>query len=294
MENVSVNMISTESPVYFIDEKEIKDLVKNANPTNKIGDINIPELEQKISKIPAIDSANVYINLNGNLMVDVKQRVPVFRLNNREKVYYVDKKGVEFPISRNYSFPCILVTGSVKPSEYIALAELINKINTDDFCKNFFIGINKEKGSYELITNQGSYKVEIGNLEHIDLKVKGFKVFVEKFLVYQNPEKYSKISLKYSNQIVTTLNPNFKENDSILAKNNKEIALGNTVPIKKIENKPVIQTTIAPEKKKEPEKKLVTKPVENKKTEVKKNTTIMNKKTTQKPTEKTTQKTTKK
>ncbi len=49
-------------------------------------------------------------------------------------------------------------------------------------------------------------KVEIGDLDRIDFKVKGFKTFVEKYLVYQAPEKYSKISVKYDNQIVTTLN----------------------------------------------------------------------------------------
>jgi cell division protein FtsQ len=45
---------------------------------------------------------------------------------------------------------------------------------------------------------------------------------VEKFLVYQNSEKYTKISVKYNNQIVTTLNPQIKENDSILDISKKE------------------------------------------------------------------------
>ena len=56
------------------------------------------------------------------------------------------------------------------------------------------------------------------------LKVKGFKAFVEKYLIHQNPEKYTKVSVKYDNQIVTTLNPNFKENDSIIAVGKKELA----------------------------------------------------------------------
>ena len=35
--------------------------------------------------------------------------------------FYVDGKGTEFPISKNYSFPCMLVTGDVDKSEYIKL-----------------------------------------------------------------------------------------------------------------------------------------------------------------------------
>ena len=224
MEKVSVNLIKTKHPVYFIDEKDIKEIVKKSNPERRIGDINIPELEKKLNKLPAVDSANVFLNLNGNLHLDIKQRVPAFRLNKNGNDFYVDGKGTEFPISKNYSFPCMLVTGDVEKSEYIKLAELVDKIDRDEFSKKYFIGISKEKENYNLLTSQGNYKVEIGDLENINLKVKGFKTFVEKHLVYQEPEKYTKISLKYDNQIVTTLNPYFKENDSMMKVGSKELA----------------------------------------------------------------------
>ena len=224
MEKVSVNLIKTKHPVYFIDEKDIKEIVKKSNPERSIGDINIPELEKKLNKLPAVDSANVFLNLNGNLHLDIKQRVPAFRLNKNGNDFYVDGKGTEFPISKNYSFPCMLATGDVDKSEYIKLAELVDKIDRDEFSKKYFIGISKEKENYNLLTSQGNYKVEIGDLENINLKVKGFKTFVEKHLVYQEPEKYTKISLKYDNQIVTTLNPYFKENDSMMKVGSKELA----------------------------------------------------------------------
>ena len=93
MDKISVNM-SKESPVYFIDEKDIRTLVERYNTTKKVGDIDIPSLEKKLNELPAIDSANVYLNLNGKLNLDIKQRVPVFRLNKDGKDFYVDEKGV--------------------------------------------------------------------------------------------------------------------------------------------------------------------------------------------------------
>ena len=214
MDKISVNM-SKESPVYFIDEKDIRTIVERYSPTKKVGDVDIPSLEKKLNQLPAVDSANVYINLNGKLNLDIKQRVPVFRLNNGGKGFYVDKKGVEFPISKNYSHPCMLVSGDVRRSEYKKLVELIHKIDKDPFSRNYFVGITKENGNYELITNDGRYKVEIGDLDRIDFKVKGFKTFVEKYLVFQDPEKYSKISVKYDNQIITTLKPGYKPDDTM-------------------------------------------------------------------------------
>ena len=272
-EKISVKM-NEKTPVYFIDEKDIKQIVIKVNPSGKVGDLNIPELEKKINALPAVDSANVYLNLNGKLNLDIKQRVPVFRLNYNGKDFYVDEKGNEFPISKTYSHPCMLVTGDVKKNEYEKVAELVSKIDKDDFSKKYFIGISKNKDSYNLLTSEGNYKVEIGDLEHIDFKVKGFKTFVEKFLVFQDSQKYSMISVKYDNQIVTTLNPYFKENDSILKVGHKDLAKAATTvsPIKKNEtttksaakklsSSSKSKEAVKPkEKKKSPDKKAAAKP----------------------------------
>ncbi|MCY0968947.1 cell division protein FtsQ/DivIB [Chryseobacterium wangxinyae] len=274
-QNISVKM-NEKTPVYFIDEKNIKEIVNKENPSGKVGDLNIPELEKKINALPAVDSANVYLNLNGKLNLDIKQRVPVFRLNYNDKDFYVDEKGTEFPISRTYSHPCMLVTGNVKKDEYEKLAELVDKIDKDDFSKKYFIGISKYKDSYNLLTSEGNYKVEIGDLDNIELKVKGFKTFVEKYLVFQDPQKYSMVSVKYQNQIVTTLNPNFKENDSILKAGHKDLAKTPIAAanVKKVEVnlkptvKKVSSTSLKP--KESTKRKVVVKPKEKKKTPEKK------------------------
>ncbi|MEY8758159.1 cell division protein FtsQ/DivIB [Chryseobacterium tongliaoense] len=271
---ISVKM-NEKTPVYFIDEKDIKEIVKKENPSGKVGELNIPALEKKINALPAVDSANVYLNLNGKLNLDIKQRVPVFRLNKDGKDFYVDGKGVEFPISRTYSHPCMLVTGNVNPDEYKKLAELVGKIDKDDFSKKYFIGISKYKDDYNLLTSEGNYRVEIGDLDNIEFKVKGFKTFVEKYLVYQDPQKYNMVSVKYQNQIVTTLNPYFKENDSILKAGNKELAKAPaSAAVKKTEVKPkpaeIKKSGSASSKPKESTKPKATRPKETKKATEKK------------------------
>ncbi|CAA7389172.1 cell division protein FtsQ/DivIB [Chryseobacterium fistulae] len=235
---ISVKM-NEKTSVYFINEKDIREIIKKENPSRKVGDLNIPSLEKTINALPAVDSANVYLNLNGKLNLIIEQRVPVFRLNKDGKDFYVDEKGIEFPISKAYSHPCMLVTGKVQSDEYEKLAELVKKIDGDDFSKKYFIGISKDNNDYNLLTSEGNYKVEIGDLDNIDFKVKGFKTFVEKYLVYQDPQKYNMISVKYQNQIVTTLNPHFKDNDSILKAAHKELAKAPALVIaKKHETKP--------------------------------------------------------
>lgn len=130
-----------------------------------------------------------------------------------------------------YSFFFTSPETSMQGWEYV-----LEKINKDSFCKNFFVGITKENGNFNLATSDGNYKVEIGDLDRIDFKVKGFKTFVEKYLVYQAPEKYSKISVKYDNQIVTTLNSGYKpEEDSL--QTNKQTPINTVTGTQKTEEK---------------------------------------------------------
>ena len=180
LENIKVKLNPTKPEVYFIDEKEIKEIIKKNNPTQKIGDIDIPKIEKLINNLPSIDSANVFLSLNGTLNVDIKQKVPAFRLTKKESTFYVDAKGNEFPLSKNYSHPSMLVNGNVDKKDYVALANLIKKIEDDPFSKKFFIGISKEKDNYNLLPVEGNYKIEIGDLDRIDIKVKAFKSFMEK------------------------------------------------------------------------------------------------------------------
>ena len=204
LEDIVVKMLQ-KKPVSFINDKIVREIIRKENPTNRIGDLNILSLERAIRAMPMVDSANVYLKLNGQLNLDISQRIPIFRLSKKDQSFYVDEKGVEFPASNNYSYQCMLVSGKVSSEEYPMLVELVKIINRDDFSKNFFVGISKKGNDYYLMTNEGNYVVELGRLENLGFKIKGFKTFVEKYLIYQDQMKYSKISVKYDNQIVTTL-----------------------------------------------------------------------------------------
>lgn len=243
VEDIVVKMLQKES-VSFINDKIVREIIRRENPTNRIGDLNILSLERAIRAMPMVDSANVYLKLNGQLNLDISQRIPIFRLSKKDQSFYVDEKGVEFPASNNYSYQCMLVSGKVSSEEYPMLVELVKIINRDDFSKNFFVGISKKGNDYYLMTNEGNYVVELGRLENLGFKIKGFKTFVEKYLIYQDQMKYSKISVKYDNQIVTTLRKGNEDKESKERvykpeeKSKEEVKEGSNSENKKEETKP--------------------------------------------------------
>lgn len=210
VKDISVHLLQSKQGdrVYFIEKKKVYDFIMQKIPNNQVGEVNIPDLEMEVNRFPSVDSANVYLGLDGVLHVDIQQRIPRFRLKKGEQQFYVDTNNEEFPISKLYAHPSMLVMGDVRRSEYPQVSELVEVLNHDDFCKKFFVGIVKEAESYYLLTADGDYKVELGDLDHLKFKIKGFKTFVEKILVYQPPKKYSKISVRYDNQIVTTIDAN--------------------------------------------------------------------------------------
>ena len=243
LEDIVVKMLQ-KKPVSFINDKIVREIIRKENPTNRIGDLNILSLERTIRAMPMVDSANVYLKLNGQLNLDISQRIPIFRLSKKDQSFYVDEKGVEFPASNNYSYQCMLVSGKVSSEEYPMLVELVKIINRDDFSKNFFVGISKKGNDYYLMTNEGNYVVELGRLENLGFKIKGFKTFVEKYLIYQDQMKYSKISVKYDNQIVTTLRKGNEDKESKERvykpeeKSKEELKEGSSSENKKEETKP--------------------------------------------------------
>lgn len=216
------------TPVYFVNENSVKATVKKMNPSGKVGNVDIPVIEKHLNEMPAVENANVYLNLNGVMNVEVKQRVPVMRIVHGKKDFYLDKSYTEFPISNLYSHPCMLVSGNIPQKDYKDLVILIEKLSADDFDNKYFIGITRTAtGDYELLTYNGMFSVELGDLKDIDFKLKGFKTFAQKYLVEQDANKYKKISLKYKNQVVTTLRRGYKPYEDNLENKEKLVKKDN-------------------------------------------------------------------
>lgn len=258
VDDIDVKLLQGDQPVYFMDEGRIKKTLMKDLPENKMRNVNIPQMEKKISSSPYVDSANVYMTLAGNIHVDIRQRIPAFRLERGDKVLYVDREGTEFPLSKYFAPVTMLVTGPVAPSEYKDLIHLISLIQEDSFLNKMIIGIRKTNRDYSLLTQTGDFDIEIGNLEKPDLKLQGLKEFINKYLVYQQPDKYKKISVKFDNQIVTTLKGKYR--DSIMrgvkpAELPKApsaavaVPQKNNTPEKKTEKKPEAKAAKKPEKK---------------------------------------------
>lgn len=165
--------------------------------------INLHQVEQEVRKNKMVENAELFITPNGELKANITQRVPVARLSNGAKVYYLDRQGLVMPLSANYSTRVPLVTGVLNSEMEKEVFFLIQKLDENEFYEKQIIGIHRKiNGDYLLSTRIGRHKVLLGSLDNVDNKLKKLQVFYKKEWGSENLKKYKLINLKFNHQVV--------------------------------------------------------------------------------------------
>ena len=168
--------------------------------------INLYELEERLNKNHMIENAEVYYAPDGILEVKVTQRVPLARVHNGKTSYYIDRQGINMPLSSNYTARVPLVTGVYGKEIEKECFQLINKIHNDDFLKKQIIGIHrKTNGDYLLSTRIGRHKILFGKLDNTKQKIKKLKIFYKKEWKSKALKEYKLVNLKYDKQVVCSI-----------------------------------------------------------------------------------------
>lgn len=194
----------------FIAIDDINTLLKNKkiHPVNRLlADISTKEIEIELQQHPLIDEVECYKTPSGKIGIEVRQRIPLLRvMTNSGEYYFVDNKGEIMPLSTKCIAHIAIATGNI--SKEFATKDLYQFAKYID-SKNFWsdqieqIHVVNEK-EVELVPRVGNHIVILGNLEEIEDKLKRLKVFYEKVLNQVGWNKYSKINVEFSNQVICT------------------------------------------------------------------------------------------
>jgi cell division protein FtsQ len=80
---------------------------------------------------------------------------------------------------------------------------MINFIDEDEFWKAQIAQIEIDKAGEMLIYPQvGKQVIEFGTADNYEVKLKKLKLFFKKILPYKGWNTYTKVNIKYNNQIV--------------------------------------------------------------------------------------------
>lgn len=192
----------------FMDHQMVnKLLIQNGGTVKNLRKsvIDLHKLEAKIQSHPMVESASVYLTVDGFLKTKIRQRTPVARVVDDNRSYYIDRQAKTMPLSDNFSARVLLVSGRVKEENNADIQELASAILDNEFLKGQIIGIEKKpKNEYVLDTRVGDQKIILGKIENLDHKFKNLSAFYLKTMADSTIYKYDSINLKYNKQVVCT------------------------------------------------------------------------------------------
>lgn len=171
----------------------------------RLEQLNLDKLEFSINQNPMIEKSEVYSSVDGVLRAEVVTRTPVGRCFGKSRSYYIDQKGKEMPLSPNHTARVPLVFGNVKPQILPKLTQVLKQIHADSFLKKNIVGVTVlDDENLELTSRNYDYIIEFGKMIRIERKLMNYKAFFQKAENDRTIEKYKRINLRFTKQVVCT------------------------------------------------------------------------------------------
>ncbi|MCC7301397.1 MAG: hypothetical protein IT233_02035 [Bacteroidia bacterium] len=211
---------------YLVEEDAIRELIRSNGDALEgmpLGSISVPRLEMLVNTNPWVESAEVYMSINGKLRIDIIQKDPLARVMNKNgETFYLDRNGHMMNWSPGFTPRVILVNGEIsecfnshfnfafadggKDLETTILDEvyhLVRYLDSDSLWAAQFeqIYVNAQM-EFELIPRAGDHRIMMGDTSEMKQKLDKLRIFYTEGLNHTGWNQYDTIQLKFKNQIV--------------------------------------------------------------------------------------------
>ena len=227
--NVPTINLEVQDEIVMLTNDELLSNIKVAgyfyDSMSKI-DLNVQETEAYIRSLNEVQDADVFVNLNGNWVINAKLKRPLVRVvNDYGSDFYIDNRGGVMLIS-SYAKPRVLPVTNMSAilGPNFNIKEVINNdslktiLKLDQIyriskyvCSSVFydaqivqIHFSPQDG-FILIPRVGKQKIIFGMAESDEAVAKKFEkltTFYEEVIPYEGWDTYKLVNLKFENQIV--------------------------------------------------------------------------------------------
>lgn len=215
----------------LISEDELSGLIMEVMDSiqgTRLSEIDLAGLEAVVNDVDCIEKADVFSSLQGDIVVRAVQRKPLVRIVNVSgNSFLIDRQGCM--IANNYAHPVRLpvangfISGKYEKNTRLrkwtdgmipeitdstdleVIYNLALEIESDPFLSAQVdqIYLTKKK-EIELIPKLGRHVVEFGDASDIKAKFSRLKTFYQHGMTTTGWNKYKRISVEFSNQVVCT------------------------------------------------------------------------------------------
>jgi cell division protein FtsQ len=218
VEELKVNIEPIDGEFALLTSQEVdNELVKTLGINVKgvpVGKLDLDRIEAVVKANPYVKDANVFVNANNQLEVNIEQKNPILRvMDTNGNQYYLDKFGAKIPISKHYSPRVLIASGGLPQYQADFLAnghnmlsnvfELTNFINENEFWKAMIDQIHVNGvGDIMLIPQIGQQKILFGNIENKEEKFHRLELFYKEGMSTVGWSKYEILDVRFKGQVV--------------------------------------------------------------------------------------------
>ncbi|MCE5174651.1 MAG: cell division protein FtsQ/DivIB [Bacteroidales bacterium] len=202
-------VVKDSSEHQFVREAEIRDLLKREHLKlvgKRLKSIDYGLVETAAASHRLVRRAECYSSPSGIVYINVWQHIPIIRMMSKNANYYLDQDGKRTGLSPHSAADVVVATGEIKKALTVRkLYKMALLMQKDPFWDAQIEQISVEpNGEWTLIPRVGDYEILLGLPNNMEEKLQRLRLFYEKGLSKVGWERYSKINLKYENQIVCT------------------------------------------------------------------------------------------
>jgi len=215
--SIVINILDKEQ-FQFVKEAQVSKIVnrdiEDQLVGRKLSQIDLLDIQTRLMKNSYIKDAQVWIDMDGNMSVDVHQRRPIIRaIDPLNQSYYLDDAGKRIPLNDQFSsYVPIATPGPIDirgfkdsllrtyDSTLFVMAKALQK---DSFMRAL-TGQIVVSQNFELtiVPRLGNFEIGLGDAADLEDKFLRIKSFYKTSLPAAGWNTYKKITVKYKNQII--------------------------------------------------------------------------------------------
>jgi cell division protein FtsQ len=203
--------VENDNEKRFVTETDVTTALKQAklNPVGKLMSVvNTDKIEKELLRNAMIEKADAFKTPTGIIKLIIREKTPILRImtDAGDGDYYIDSKGGVMPVSRRYAVLVPIASGYIeKESITTDLYKFALFLQENNFWNNQIeqIYVHPDR-DVELIPRVGEHRILLGTFDDFREKLDNLQLFYEQAIPKVGWGKYSRINLKFKNQVVCT------------------------------------------------------------------------------------------
>lgn len=218
LKSMPVIQIRNDRRYHSVEQKKIMELAIYGRGVDimhtPVSRLDIKGIEKAIMQDPWVADAQVYIDIDRVMHINVTRRVPVARIFRTDgESYYIDSTLHTMPLSPDYTYYATVVTNAplVMKDDSIGLSlkkqivKLCRTINTDSFWSAQVSQVDIDSaGTFALVPVIGNQRIVIGDTSRLKEKFANLMSFYKNVLNRIGWDKYEVLDVRYKAQVIAS------------------------------------------------------------------------------------------